>query len=138
MARAATKRIMSIGLSVGARLPAFCTSMGRVLLAALPEEEARARIQASPRRTLTGKTVTDIDQIMELLAAARTEGHAIVDQELEIGLTSIAVPVIDARGRTLAAINIGTQATRFPPDLLARDLLPKLKAAQAELSRIVG
>jgi IclR family pca regulon transcriptional regulator len=138
VARAATKRIMSIGLSVGARLPAFCTSMGRVLLAALPEEEARQRVEASPRQPLTAKTVIDVERIMERLATARAEGHSVIDQELEIGLISIAVPVIDARGRTLAAINVGTQATRFSPDLLAREFLPRLRAAQIELSRIVG
>jgi len=138
VARAATRRIMSVGLSVGARLPAFCTSMGRVLLAALPDEEARRRVEAMPRAPRTGRTVTDADTIMRLLDGIRRDGHAIIDQELEIGLTSIAVPVFDIRGRTLAAINVGTQATRFPPDLLVRDLLPKLKAVQADLARIVG
>lgn len=138
VARAATRRIMSVGLSVGARLPAFCTSMGRVLLAALPDDEARRRIEAMPRAPRTGRTVTDADTLMRLLGDVRRDGHAIIDQELEIGLASIAVPVFDIRGRTLAAINVGAQATRFPPELLIRDLLPKLKAVQADLARIVG
>jgi IclR family pca regulon transcriptional regulator len=138
VARAATRRIMSVGLSVGARLPAFCTSMGRVLLAALPDEEARRRIEATPRVPRTGRTVTDAGALMALLGGIRRDGHAIIDQELEIGLASIAVPVFDIRGRTLASINVGAQATRFPPELLVRDLLPKLKAVQADLARIVG
>ncbi len=137
VARAATKRIMSVGLAIGARLPATCTSMGRVLLAALPEDEARRRVEASDRRALTSRTVTDVEAIMALIAAARTDGHAIIDQELEVGLTSIAVPVVDRAGRTLAAINIGTQAARFPPDLLQSGLLPKLVAVQADLARIL-
>ncbi|MDP3544966.1 MAG: IclR family transcriptional regulator C-terminal domain-containing protein, partial [Phreatobacter sp.] len=137
VARAATKRIMSVGLAIGARLPATCTSMGRVLLAALPEDEARRRVEASDRRALTSRTVTDAGAIMALIAAARADGHAIIDQELEVGLTSIAVPVVDRAGRTLAAINVGTQAARFPPDLLRVGLLPKLKAVQADLARIL-
>lgn len=138
VARAATKRIMSVGLSVGARLPAFCTSMGRVLLGALPEDEARRHVETSTRRPLTPKTRTEVSAIMAAIASARADGFAIIDQELEIGLTSIAVPVIDIRGRTLAAVNVGTHASRFSPDMLVRDLLPKLKAVQAEMSRIIG
>ena len=137
VARAATKRIMSVGLAIGARLPAYCTSMGRVLLAALPEEEARRRIGAGPRRALTSRTATEADVIMARLEAARADGYAIIDQELEVGLASIAVPVTDRAGRTLAAINVGTQAARFPPELLVRDLLPRLKAVQTDLARIL-
>ncbi len=137
VARAATKRIMSVGLAVGARLPAYCTSMGRVLLAALPEAEARARVAASDRRALTARTVTGVEEVMALLARARAEGFVVIDQELELGLTSIAVPVVDRAGRVLAAVNIGTQAARFPPDALVRTFLPKLQAVQADLARIV-
>lgn len=137
VARAATRRIMSVGLAVGARLPAFCTSMGRVLLAALPEDEARRRIAAAARPALTARTVTGAEAVMERIAAARRDGYAVIDQELEIGLASIAVPVLDRAGRTLAAINVGTQAGRFTPELLVRDLLPRLKAAQADLARIL-
>ncbi|WP_439573032.1 IclR family transcriptional regulator domain-containing protein [Phreatobacter sp.] len=138
VARAATRRIMSVGLSVGVRLPASCTSMGRVLLAGLDETEARRRIEASPRRALTARTITDPDRLMACLAAVRRDGHAVIDQELEIGLVSIAVPVVDRTGRTLAAINVGTHASRFPPTALVSDILPRLREAQADLSRILG
>jgi len=137
VARAATKRIMSVGLAVGARLPAYCTSMGRVLLAALPEAEARARVAASDRRALTARTVTGVEEVMALLARARAQGHVVIDQELELGLTSIAVPVVDRAGRVLAAVNIGTQAARFRPDALVREFLPRLQAVQADLARIL-
>lgn len=137
VARAATKRIMSVGLAVGARLPAYCTSMGRVLLAALPEAEARALVEAADRRALTARTVTGVEAIMARLARARAEGHAVIDQELEIGLTSIAVPVADRAGRVLAAINIGTQAARFPPEALVREFLPRLQSVQADLARVL-
>lgn len=137
VARAATKRIMSVGLSVGSRLPAYCTSMGRVLLAALPEDEARRRVEASDRRALTRATATTVEAVMARVAAARTAGYAVIDQELEVGLTSIAVPVIDREGRVVAAINVGTQATRFPPGIIVAEILPKLLKVQAELARIV-
>ena len=137
VARAATKRIMSVGLSVGSRLPAYCTSMGRVLLAALPEDEARRRVEASDRRALTRATATSVEAIMARVAAARTAGYAVIDQELEVGLTSIAVPVIDREGKVVAAINVGTQATRFPPGIIVAEILPKLLKVQAELARIV-
>lgn len=137
VARAATKRIMSVGLSVGSRLPAYCTSMGRVLLAALPEEEARRRVEASDRRPLTRATATTVEAVMARVAAARAAGYAVIDQELEVGLTSIAVPVIDREGKVVAAINVGTQATRFPPGVIVAEILPKLLAVQGELARIV-
>ena len=137
VARAATKRIMSVGLSVGSRLPAYCTSMGRVLLAALPEDEARRRVEASDRRALTRATATTVEAFMARVAAARTAGYAVIDQELEVGLTSIAVPVIDREGKVVAAINVGTQATRFPPGIIVAEILPKLLKVQAELARIV-
>lgn len=137
VARAATKRIMSVGLSVGSRLPAYCTSMGRVLLAALPEDEARRRVEASDRRALTRATATTVEAVMARVAAARTAGYAVIDQELEVGLTSIAVPVIDREGQVVAAINVGTQATRFPPGVIVAEILPRLLKVQAELARIV-
>jgi IclR family pca regulon transcriptional regulator len=138
VARAATRRIMSVGLSVGTRLAATSTSMGRVLLASLPEEEALRRVESATRQRLTARTLTEVPAIMAALAAVRERGYAIIDQELEIGLTSIAVPIVDSRGRTLCAINVGTQATRFPPAALVADILPRLKDAQAELGRLVG
>lgn len=138
VARAATRRIMSVGLSVGVRLPATCTSMGRVLLAALEPAEARRRIEAAPRRALTARTITDPAALMACLDRVRADGYAVIDQELEIGLVSIAVPVFDRAGRIQAAINVGTHASRFPPQALVSDILPRLKAAQADLSRILG
>ncbi len=74
---------------------------------------------------------------MARVAAARTAGYAVIDQELEVGLTSIAVPVIDREGKVVAAINVGTQATRFPPGIIVAEILPKLLKVQAELARIV-
>ena len=113
VARSATKRIMSVGLNVGSRLPAYCTSMGRVLLAAEPLERQKALLQHSRLTPLTDKTLTDPAKILAELLKIGDQGYAYVDQELEIGLRSIAVPVRNAAGRVVAAINISTQASRM-------------------------
>src|SRR5882724_7055774 len=94
LARSARKRIMSVDLSVGSLLPAYCTSMGRVLLAALPEDEMCNRLARAQLQRLTPHTIVDPDALRELLTGVRRQGFALVDQELDIGLRSLAVPVL--------------------------------------------
>ncbi|MDT8857811.1 IclR family transcriptional regulator C-terminal domain-containing protein [Paracoccaceae bacterium Fryx2] len=112
VARAAQTRVMAIGLMPGSRLPAYCTSMGRVLLAALPEAEARARLGTGPLPRRTARTQTDPEAILAGLAQVRERGFALIDQEVEIGLRSLAVPVITARGQVVAAMNVGVAAVQ--------------------------
>ena len=134
VARAAQSRVMSIALMPGSRLPAYCTSMGRVLLAALAPEEARKVLEASPRPARTERTVTDIEALMGELETVRTQGFATINQEVEIGLRSIALPLRNIRGKTIAALNVGLAVTAEPlSDMVAR-YLPALKAVQSELS----
>ncbi|MEP7329647.1 MAG: IclR family transcriptional regulator C-terminal domain-containing protein [Betaproteobacteria bacterium] len=134
IARSSTmRRIMSVDLSIGARLPAYCTSMGRVLLAHLPPAEltgyfARVKLIAYTNRTIIAPA--KIRAELERVAAA---DHAVVDQELELGLRSIAVPVRDLSGRVVAAMNIGTQASRVPIPELEQRFLPELHEAAREL-----
>ena len=137
LARAAQRRVMSIGLMPGSRLPAHCTSMGRVLLAALPEAEARALVERSDLSPRTPHSLTDPDEIMARLAVARTEGHALIDQEVELGLRSIAVPLLSARGRVVAALNTGVAAVQGSAEDLVRLYLPALLKVQAGLRRIL-
>ncbi|AMM85991.1 IclR family transcriptional regulator C-terminal domain-containing protein [Martelella sp. AD-3] len=137
IARAAQRRVMSIGLMPGSRLPAHCTSMGRVLLAALPEAEARARIESADLSPRTPASLSSPDEIMERIAAARHDGFALIDQEVETGLRSIAVPIIDGRGQTLAALNTGMAVTAEPAETLVETYLPQLLKMQQNLSRIV-
>jgi IclR family pca regulon transcriptional regulator len=137
VARASQKRVMSIGLSVGSRLPAYCSSMGRVLLAALPEKERSAMLAASALRRLTPRTIVDPGELAAAIETARRNGYAIVDQELEIGLRAIAVPLLDASGKVVAAINVGAQAERVSPEQMRREFLPKMRAVQSELSRLL-
>ena len=105
IARVHTERILRVNLDVGTRLPAFTTSMGRVLLADLPEDEARALLAGAPRTPATEHTLTDVDALMAELARVREQGHAVVTAELDAHLSSVAVPVRDAEGRVAVAIN---------------------------------
>ncbi|PZU89925.1 MAG: IclR family transcriptional regulator [Shinella sp.] len=137
VARAAQRKVMSIALMPGSRLPAFCTSMGRVLLSALPEEEIRQRLALHPLTARTPMTVTDPDTLMERIRTVRAQGYAVINQEVELGLRSIAVPVLTARGITIAALNIGLPARGEDVSDLAKRYLPKLLKVQAELKKML-
>ncbi|SIQ92562.1 transcriptional regulator, IclR family [Rhizobium sp. RU35A] len=133
VARASQRRVMSINLMPGSRLPAACASMGRVLLAALPEAEARALIGPAPLKAYTPRTKTDPEEVMAELAEVRGQGYAVIDQELELGLCSIAVPLADARGRVVAALNIGAPAAQVAAAGMADRYLPALQAVARQL-----
>ncbi|MCA1368395.1 IclR family transcriptional regulator [Bradyrhizobium sp. BRP14] len=137
VARASQRRVMSINLTPGSRLPAYCASMGRVLLAALPEPEARAILARSELRANTPKTKTDPEELMTELSRVRAQGYAIIDQELELGLCSIAVPLMNARNQVIAALNIGAPAAHVAAAELAERYLLLLKETQAALRPLV-
>jgi IclR family transcriptional regulator, pca regulon regulatory protein len=133
VARAAQQKLMSINLMAGSRLPASCSSMGRVLLASLPDDEVRKILKSHPPTKRTSKSITSLTAILELVRHARESGFAIVDQELEIGLRSIAVPLFDSRGRTVAALNVGVAAVQDSADELEIMFLGKLLEVQTSL-----
>ena len=137
VARAARNKVMSVTLMPGSRLPAYCTSMGRVLLAALPEAEARAALGPGPLPARTARTRTEPGALMAELARVRAQGHAVIDQEVEMGLCSIAVPLFDARARVVAAVNIGLSSARVEVADLAPRFLPPLLEVQAELRAVL-
>lgn len=136
--RVPARQILSINLGVGSRLPAYCTSMGRVLLAELPAEERARRLALRPMRALTPHTVTDADGLARRIAAAAADGYCLVDQELEAGLVSLAVPLRDRSGRAVAALNISGQTARTPAAVMREALLPRLQAAAQEIGRRLG
>lgn len=138
LARAAQRRVMSIGLLPGSRLPAHCTSMGRVLLAALPEAEARTIIERSDLTPRTPHSLTAPAEIMARIAQARMQGHAVVDQEVELGLRSIAVPLYGMRGQIVAALNTGVAAVQSGPGELVDLYLSELSRVQDGLRRILA
>jgi IclR family pca regulon transcriptional regulator len=111
--------------------------MGRVLLAALPPEEAGALIEGSERQALTAKTLTDVDDLMAELEKVRRRGYALVDQELELGLRSIAVPIVTTGGQVVAALNTGAQAARASSARLKTEVLPLLLDVQAQLRQVL-
>ncbi|MEV0276902.1 IclR family transcriptional regulator C-terminal domain-containing protein [Streptomyces sp. NPDC050610] len=133
IARVPTYRIMSVNIRVGTRFPAYATSMGRVLLAGLPADERAARLVRAEPRPLTPHTVTDPRALARILDAAADGGHALVDEELEEGLRSVAVPVRDGSGRVVAALNVSTHAGRCTAEETRAALLPALGRAQAQL-----
>ncbi|MGZ6570770.1 MAG: IclR family transcriptional regulator domain-containing protein [Solirubrobacteraceae bacterium] len=129
--RVPTRRIMSITLSVGTRLPAYATSMGRMLLAHLPDDELEERLSRIEIRPLTARTVKDKDELRAILAATRKQGYAATDQELEEGLRSLAVPIRDAGDVVIAALNVSVHASRASMAVLRRDFLPFARQAVA-------
>ncbi|WP_246249000.1 IclR family transcriptional regulator domain-containing protein [Chelativorans alearense] len=133
VARVAGRRIVSVSLAVGARLPAYCTSMGRVLLSDLDPAELARFLEKATIRANTLKTVTDRQALAARVAEARREGYAIVDEELELGLRSIAVPVRARTGAIVAALNVSTQSARFSCDEMRRTILPPLIEAAAKI-----
>ena len=137
VARAAQRRVMSISLMPGSRLPAYCTSMGRVLLAALEPAQARRILEKSSRAKRTDRTVTDLDTLMSILEETRKADFSSIDQEVEIGLRSMAVPLRTVRGHTVAALNVGLSASGEPMSRLAEKYLPALRQVQTELSRML-
>ena len=140
VARVPTRtRIMSITLGLGSRLPAHLTSMGRVLLAALPGAELDLRLAAlGSVEARTERTLTDVDALRRAIAKVRTQGHAILDQELEPGLRSVAVPVHGPGGAVIAALNVGTHASRVTMEDLRGRVLPALKETAEAVSRAMG
>ena len=137
VARVPTKRIMTISLGLGSRLPAYCTSMGRVLLAELAPDGLG---DALPDRLERHKanTVTSVAELAVVLKQVRAQGWAIVDQELEMGLRSVAAPLRDSSGRAVAAMNISTQVARTPVEQLHEDLVPELVATAAHISEALA
>jgi len=137
IARVNVTRIMGIHLGVGSRLPAFCTSMGRVLLANLPPEELKSCLPKIKFTRYTERTVSTIDALLEMLEQVRRNGYAIVDQELELGLRSMAVPIQSLSGRVMAAVNVGAHAQRASTQEMQTKFLPHLQAAAQELGMLL-
>lgn len=132
-ARVATERIMSVNITIGTRFPAYAASMGRVLLAGLPADERTARLARADLRPLTPHTVTEPARISALLDGVHHDGYALVDEELEEGLRSIAVPVRDRLGRTVAALNVAMHSSSHTTTACITDVLPELRATVARI-----
>lgn len=135
--RVPTHKIMRNTLGVGSRLPAYCTSMGRVLLAGLPDDEVVNRLKSSDLQPRTKHTVTDSDDLLVKIRQVRKQGWCLVNQELEEGLISLAAPITNRSGRTIAAINISGQANRTNTKEALDKLLPALLQGAHRISRML-
>jgi IclR family pca regulon transcriptional regulator len=128
------RRFVNIDLTVGGRVPAHCVSTGRVLLAALDERQLSRYLDRATLRKLTPNTVTSRVKLRSLVEETRTRGWSSVDQELEIGLRSISVPIKDHAGKVLAALNVACPTSRITPEDMHSRILLELQAATRDIT----
>lgn len=134
VARVPVSRIMAVTITLGTRFPAYATSMGRVLLAGLPDDELEnylARVELTP---ITARTVATPSALRSAIEKIRVDGYSIVDQELEEGLRSLAAPIRDASGAIVASVNVSTHAARYPQDTVHDVLVPSLLSTAQAIS----
>lgn len=138
VAGARTNRILSPGLNVGSRMPAAWTALGRVLLAGLSDEALDDYLRRLRPRTYTARTTTDVAAVRRAVMDVRTSGYALVDGEVEIGLSSIAVPVTNLRGQTIAAMNASAPSERVRSSEMIERFLPLLQRTAEDLRPVVN
>lgn len=136
IARAEAKQIISTGVHVGGRLPAYCSATGRVLMSGLDDKDIRARIGKKNLPQRTPKTLTKPAAILNEVLAVRETGFAVCDEEIELGMRSLAVPVRDRDGRLLAAMSVSVYSARISRNTLLKTLLPVLQKCAAQLEEI--
>lgn len=137
VARAEAQHIVSTGVRLGARLPAYCSATGRVLLADQPEDSVAEHLAAASRPARTPHTVTAPAQLSGIVARAREDGYAITDEELELGMRALAVPVVDGRGRTVAAMSVSATTGRITMDEMLSRFRPVLTGHAQRLARML-
>jgi IclR family pca regulon transcriptional regulator len=138
VARVPTRRIMSVAISVGSRLPAFHSSMGRVQLGFLDDAEIWRRLMSLRLEPLTPSTITDPQALFDRIRDDHVQGFSIVDEELERGLRSIAVPLVDRAGQCVAALNLSTHSTRTTRNEMREKFLPELRAVAERISSFIA
>jgi IclR family transcriptional regulator, pca regulon regulatory protein len=140
VARVPTSRIMTVTINIGTRFPAYATSMGRVLLAGLEGAQLQDYLESVTIEPLTPHTVASAIELRDAITAVRSQGHALVDQELEHGLRSVAAPIRNSRGTVVAAVNVSSHVNRVTKEAVRRELLPQLletaRAIETDLARV--
>jgi len=129
---------MSVALGVGARLPAFAASMGRVLLAGKPDSELNAWLREHTFRPITAHTIYKSQALRAEILKVRRQGYAFVSQELELGLCSIAVPIRSATGQVVCGVNVSMRYSNDVRALALKKMLPALKDARQAIERVVA
>ncbi|WP_433965704.1 IclR family transcriptional regulator domain-containing protein [Tunturiibacter gelidiferens] len=138
IARTQVNRVMAVDLHIGSRLPAYCTSMGRILLAYLPSEQLEQYLAKAVLTPHTTRTITSPDKLRLTLRNVRRNGYALVDQEYEVGLRSLAVPVFASSGRVVATLNLSGNAPRLSVLEMQSRFLNHLRSAANELSAFLN
>jgi IclR family pca regulon transcriptional regulator len=137
LARAEATHLVSTNISLGARLPAHCSATGRILLARYPDAYVAALLSQTDREARTEKTITGVDALVAIVAEARTTGYAVSDEELELGMRSMAVAVHDESGTIAAALSVSVSSARVPMTDFKRDALPVLQRYARMLDRTI-
>ena len=137
IARASPTRVFSAGIDIGYRLPAFCTSVGRVLLSRLPDDELAAALGRMPLAALTPFTVTDRRKLLKTILADRAQGYSLVDREAEPGFRSVSVPIRRYDGDIVAAINMGAHVDRVSAEEMVARFLPRLQETAASVKSLL-
>ncbi len=134
VARANSDRLVNIGITIGSRAPAHAVSTGRVLLAAQAEQDLHRYLETVNLVKFTTNTIVSKVKLRELVEEARASGWAIVDQELEIGLRSISVPIRNAEGNTVAALNVCCPSSRLTPEQMRTNVLAELMSTSQAIT----
>lgn len=135
VARAEAVRIVSTGVKLGGRLPAYCSATGRVLLSELGDDEIRRHLQAVPMKPLTARTLTGIEPVIDAIRQARADGYAVSYEELEVGMCALAVPVRGTNGTIDAAVSVSALSGRVSRDALMQTFLPVLQRVAQRIER---
>jgi IclR family pca regulon transcriptional regulator len=138
VARVPAGRIMSVAISIGTRLPAFHTSIGRVQLGYLDDDELWRRLRSLRVEAYTASTITDVQALIERIRDDHEQGFSIVDEELERGLRSISVPIVDRAGQAVAGLNLSTHSTRTTRNEMRERFLPALRKAAAQIAASIA
>lgn len=138
VARVHSRRLMSINLEVGSKLPTHATSMGKVLLASLDDDEVRALYDGQELYAYTPSTITSVDALIESLDEVRKQGFATTYQELEVGLCAASAPVYGRDGKVIAAVNASTFTSRASPEQLLNEFVPAVRETAMKISKLLG
>ena len=133
--RAASKRIMTINLAVGTQLPAYATSMGRVLLSSLSESALKKYFENAHIEKLTSKTTTDEKELRAIISKVKQQGYSIVSEELEDGVQSVSLPIKGKDGQVIAAANVSAHSSRVSEEVLIKQFLPRLRDCVIEIEK---
>lgn len=142
VARVTTRRIMNVGITVGTRFPAYATSMGRILLAGLPQDKLDEYLAKAEIRKITPRTVSSAEELLAVLDQVREQGWCLLDQELELGLMSVAAPLKNNVGKIVAAVNVSLQAQHVASqadpqaylDSVRKEIIATAEAISADIS----